>query len=309
PRGAGRARLRAGRRHLRAGGRRGAGAEGRDDLLCRELHGRPLVPTAHRGRRQLEVDGGRLRHVFERDEAERPRGSARSPPAAWSRQRAGGARDGRRRPAEIRRDLGRVDHRHRRSGWWHAGEARRDGVAGPRRRRRHGREACEISRRPRPGARAVGVRRPADASRGARSLEGALNAGWREVAARYRVDLVLFLASLAIYALASDGLLAHQSLAPHFVYQADAFLHGQLSLTVAQPPNLNDWVLWNGRWYVSFPPFPAVLMMPFVAVWGLSFNDVAFTLFFAAANVALLYRALRRLQPQRAEWEHVAFAL
>lgn len=93
------------------------------------------------------------------------------------------------------------------------------------------------------------------------------------------------------------------------MYQADAFLHGQLSLSVAQPPNLNDWVLWNGRWYVSFPPFPAVLMMPFVALWGLSLNDVAFTLFFAAANVALLYRLLRRLRPERAEWEHVALAL
>jgi hypothetical protein len=120
---------------------------------------------------------------------------------------------------------------------------------------------------------------------------------------------VLFVASLAAYALSSDGLLAHQSLAPHFVYQADAFLHGQLALTVPRPPNLNDWVLLDGRWYVSFPPFPALLMVPFVALWGLSFNDVAFTLFFSAANVALLYRLLRRLQPQRAEWEHVAFAL
>ena len=26
--------------------------------------------------------------------------------------------------------------------------------------------------------------------------------------------------------------------------------------------------------YVSFPPFPAVLMAPFVAIWGMSFNDV-----------------------------------
>src|SRR5205807_2150817 len=51
------------------------------------------------------------------------------------------------------------------------------------------------------------------------------------------------------------------------------------------------------------------LMMPFVALQGLSFNDVAFTLFFAAANVSLLYRLLRRLQPSRPEWEHIAFAL
>jgi hypothetical protein len=131
--------------------------------------------------------------------------------------------------------------------------------------------------------------------------------GWREAAARYRVDLILFAVSLAAYALSSDGLLAHQSLAPHFVYQADALLHGQLALRV-QPPNLNDWVLQDGRWYVSFPPFPAVLMMPFVAIWGLSFNDVAFTIVFGALNVALFYRLLRRVQA-RPEWEHAAFAL
>lgn len=132
---------------------------------------------------------------------------------------------------------------------------------------------------------------------------------WREAAARYRVDLILFVVSLAAYALSSGGLLAHQSFAPHFVYQADAFLHGQLALAVRQPPNLNDWVLQGGRWYVSFPPFPAVLMMPFVAVWGLSFNDVAFTLFFSAANVALLYRLFRRVQQERAEREHAVLAL
>jgi hypothetical protein len=131
---------------------------------------------------------------------------------------------------------------------------------------------------------------------------------WREIAARYRVELILFAATLVAYAVASDGMLAHQSMAPHFVYQADAFLHGQLALRV-QPPNLNDWVLQDGRWYVSFPPFPAVLMMPFVAIWGLSFNDVWFTLVFAALNVALIYRLLRRVQESRPEWEHAAFAL
>jgi len=131
--------------------------------------------------------------------------------------------------------------------------------------------------------------------------------GWREQVTRYRVDLVLFFASLAAYALSSGTLLSHQSLAPHFVYQADALLHGQLALRV-QPPNLNDWVLLDGRWYVSFPPFPAVLMMPFVAISGLGFNDVAFTIVFGALNVALFYRLLRRVQ-ERPEWAHAALAL
>src|SRR3954454_10754054 len=107
-------------------------------------------------------------------------------------------------------------------------------------------------------------------------------------------------------------MLGHQSQAPHFVYQADAFLRGQLHLT-ARPPNLNDWVFEHGRWYVSFPPFPAVLLMPFVALEGLAFDDVAFTIPFAALNVALLYRLMRRIQETeggtRSEWDHAVLAL
>jgi hypothetical protein len=51
------------------------------------------------------------------------------------------------------------------------------------------------------------------------------------------------------------------------------------------------------------------LMMPFVALSGLTFNDVEFTIFFAAANVAIFYRLLRRTNEARPEWEHAAFAL
>src|SRR5260221_2835297 len=122
--------------------------------------------------------------------------------------------------------------------------------------------------------------------------------GWRDLLGRYRVDLILFAVSLIAYAISSGGMLAHQSLAPHFVYQADAFLHGQLAIR-GRPPNLNDWVLKDDRWYVSFPPFPAVLMMPFVAICGLQLNDVWFPIGFAALNVALLYRLPRRGQAGR----------
>jgi hypothetical protein len=136
--------------------------------------------------------------------------------------------------------------------------------------------------------------------------------GWRHFASAYRVDLVLFVFCLFAYALSSGSMLGHQSQAPHFVYQAEAFLRGQLALT-ARPPNFNDWVFERGRWYVSFPPFPAVLMMPFVAFAGLAFDDVAFTIPFAALNVALLYRLMRRIQEQdgglRTEWDHATLAL
>jgi hypothetical protein len=48
-------------------------------------------------------------------------------------------------------------------------------------------------------------------------------------------------------------------------------------------------------YYVSFPWFPAILMMPFVAIWRLRFNDVIFTCILAAFNPMLIYFVLRRL--------------
>jgi hypothetical protein len=48
--------------------------------------------------------------------------------------------------------------------------------------------------------------------------------------------------------------------------------------------------------YVSFPPFPAVLMAPLVAIFGLEFNDVLFTALWAALNPVLLLLLLRDLR-------------
>jgi len=51
----------------------------------------------------------------------------------------------------------------------------------------------------------------------------------------------------------------------------------------------------NSIRYVSFPPFPAVLMLPFVAIWHLAFNDVLFTALWAALNPVLLFLLLQDL--------------
>ena len=48
--------------------------------------------------------------------------------------------------------------------------------------------------------------------------------------------------------------------------------------------------------YVSFPPFPAVAMVPFVAIWGLRLNDVLFTALWAGVNPVLLFFLLRTLR-------------
>jgi len=53
----------------------------------------------------------------------------------------------------------------------------------------------------------------------------------------------------------------------------------------------------KATYYVSFPPLPALLMLPWVAIFGLKMNDVIFTVLFAALNPVLCYLTLRRLRP------------
>ncbi len=51
--------------------------------------------------------------------------------------------------------------------------------------------------------------------------------------------------------------------------------------------------------FVSFPPFPALMMLPFVAIWKLAFNDVVFNCIWAALNPVLLFGLLRSLAQRK----------
>jgi hypothetical protein len=151
----------------------------------------------------------------------------------------------------------------------------------------------------------------------------------------WKLALGVYLACLAAYLSTAGGRLRGHSSDTHFSYLADMWLHRHLDLghpppnqndwaevdylhlkdgrTVAgtylraQPqkfrklegstesiPNEQIANRWK-KYYVSFPPFPAILFLPFVAVWGLAFNDVLFTALLAALGPMLLFVSLRRL--------------
>lgn len=148
-------------------------------------------------------------------------------------------------------------------------------------------------------------------------------------AAERRVELLIFAASFVLFAAFSSQRFLRQSAAPHFVYQAKAWLEGRLDLDPQVLPNLEDWacvresggdklrcegrILPTDRWYVSFPAFPALLMLPFVALHGYQFNDTSFGVFVAAFALALFYSLLRFLarmgDSHRSEAENIGIAL
>jgi hypothetical protein len=121
-------------------------------------------------------------------------------------------------------------------------------------------------------------------------------------------------------ALAIGGLLALVALAvylatqvdrfyDHFVWQASAFLEGQAAIrypvqsTTTSPGN---WFFQDvlpvpssdgvARGLLPFPPLPAVLLVPFVAVWGLATDDQTVFTVIAAVDVAICWWMLGRLR-------------
>jgi hypothetical protein len=81
----------------------------------------------------------------------------------------------------------------------------------------------------------------------------------------------------------------------YFNYLADAFLHGMLHLRLL-PPTTHDLVYYGGQYYLYWPPLPAILLMPFVALFGVQFSDVLLTVSVGALNVALVSALLRAAQ-------------
>jgi hypothetical protein len=81
----------------------------------------------------------------------------------------------------------------------------------------------------------------------------------------------------------------------YFSRLADAFLHGRYWLDEA-PTWLNELIpAGDGRWYVAYPPMPAVLALPFVAVLGREFPAQVYSSLYGGLAVGLVYLVLGRL--------------
>lgn len=91
---------------------------------------------------------------------------------------------------------------------------------------------------------------------------------------------------------AYSGKLFAPSIFAYYNYLADAFLHGQTWLRII-PPSTHDLVFFGGKYFLYWSPFPAFILMPFVAIFGVGLNDVLYTVLIAALNVGLVAQLLR----------------
>ncbi len=73
-----------------------------------------------------------------------------------------------------------------------------------------------------------------------------------------------------------------------YVLQADAWLHGHLDLGQDYP--WLELAIYDGQYFVSFPPFPSYLLLPFVAVFGPSFPDGILSIFVSLLGISVAAR-------------------
>ncbi len=125
----------------------------------------------------------------------------------------------------------------------------------------------------------------------ARLDRSALGSGWRALwASSYWSTVTVTAVTLAIYLFTASR---EATALDYFTRLADAFLHGQLFLT-DHPSWLSELIPHDGVCYVPYPPMPAVLLMPFVAVFGTGFPQQDASCLFGAAGVGLAWLMLGR---------------
>ena len=95
-----------------------------------------------------------------------------------------------------------------------------------------------------------------------------------------------------------------QNIYNHFVWQADAFLQGHawIPWPVAEGPHQNGYFQdvfpvpgQPGRGWLPFPPLPAIVLLPFVAPFGLATDAALVAALIGGVNVGLAHRLARRL--------------
>jgi hypothetical protein len=109
----------------------------------------------------------------------------------------------------------------------------------------------------------------------------------------YCIHFFIFIFVLVMYIISNWPNVESPSVFNHYVLLSDAFLHGRFHL--AMDPGFHDVTFYNNNYFISQPPLPALLMLPFVLIYGVQFNDILFTILIAAINCAIMYDILLNL--------------
>lgn len=104
------------------------------------------------------------------------------------------------------------------------------------------------------------------------------------------ISLILFFATFIIYLLSYKGEGRYYN---SFVLLADALLHDRLYL-LSDPPWLNELVNIQNRFYVPYSPMPAIMLIPFVALFGTGFLQPILSILVGSINISLCFVVIKK---------------
>jgi hypothetical protein len=106
--------------------------------------------------------------------------------------------------------------------------------------------------------------------------------------------ILIFLATFVVFYFTTEDQPTHFN---NFVRLADAFLHGRLYLTENIP--WLELAIIDGKYYIVPPPLPAILILPFVAIFGLNTNQTLVSILIGSLNASLVFLVVRTMTKQR----------
>ena len=102
---------------------------------------------------------------------------------------------------------------------------------------------------------------------------------------------LFFMLAFVIYYLTGEG-----GATPYhyFAPLAEAFLEGRIYL-LDKPAWLNELLPVDGKYYVIYPPVPAVLLIPQILIFGPDANQTLASVFWGSLSVSVVYFLMRRI--------------
>ena len=126
---------------------------------------------------------------------------------------------------------------------------------------------------------------------------------------KYKPYIIIFSIAIIVYGLIYlfTGNFFITASNPYNSYsrQAAAWLSGQLDLGENVP--WLELAVFNGKYYVSFPPFPSIVLLPFVLIFGISTPDN--TIAFIISLLSLFYAYKLGYKVLRNKWHSVFLSL
>ena len=105
------------------------------------------------------------------------------------------------------------------------------------------------------------------------------------------LGFLFFLLTFTVYYVSSES---SKTAYDYFAPLAEAFLNGRLYL-LTKPSWLNELLSVDGKYYVIYPPMPAIMLIPQALLLGPDINQTLASIFWGSLSVTAVYFLMRRL--------------